>query len=64
MKILVVNGWTEEGDLDHVKSGCNLQKEIFTEHITSTLPNSTIDIFNSYNNEDYDLNNYNAFPPS
>lgn len=61
MKILVVNGWTEESDLDHVKSGCNLQKEIFTELITSTLPNSTIDIFNSYNNEDYDLNNYNAF---
>ncbi len=61
MRILVVNGWTEDGEQDHVKAGCVLQKNIFSNLITKLKPNSTVDTFNSYNQEQYKLSNYDAF---
>ena len=48
MNILVVDGWTEEGNADHVRAGCQLQCHIFRDLIKKTLPKATITIINTH----------------
>ncbi|MAV82581.1 MAG: hypothetical protein CMI90_03845 [Pelagibacteraceae bacterium] len=62
MKILVVNGWSEDGDKDHIKAGCILQTNIFVNIIKRYLPNVIVDVFNSYEFHDqFELKSYQAF---
>ena len=61
MKILVVNGWTEEGDNDHIKAGCILQKNIFSNLITKLNPNILVENYNSYSSDRSKLDSYDAF---
>jgi len=62
IKILVVNGWTKEGDKQHENANCILQKDIFEHLIKATLPNSKVDICDTYD-EDLliNLDSYDAF---
>lgn len=61
-RILIVNGWSEEGDLAHLKAKCKLQSEIFVSLVKTVIKKSKIDIFNSYRPlQNLNLNTYNAF---
>ena len=62
IKILVVNGWTKEGDKQHENANCILQKDIFEHLIKDTLPNSNVDICDTYDEEVLiNLDSYDAF---
>ena len=61
MKILVVNGWTEDGDKDHQKAGCALQKDIFNNLIKVLKPEAVVDNYNSYSSNKFILDSYDAF---
>ena len=49
MKILVVDGWTEDGNAEHVRAGCDLQCHVFRDLILETLPNASVKIVNTNN---------------
>ena len=61
MKILVVNGWTEDGDKDHEKAGCALQKNIFNNLIKELIPDVVVDNYSSYSPNKFILDSYEAF---
>ena len=61
-KILVINGWTKDGDQQHKDAKCILQKDIFANIIKIALPNSEVTILDTYpEKNDYNLNNFDAF---
>jgi len=60
MKILIVNGWTRHGDDQHLQAKCVLQKNIFKDLVKNYLPNSQVDIHNSYD-ENQNIDNYDAY---
>ena len=61
MKILIINGWTRNGDDQHLQAKCVLQKNIFKNLIKNYLPNSQVDIHDSYDDEDKNIDNYDAY---
>ena len=62
IKILVVNGWTKDGDKQHENANCIIQKNLFKHLIKTTLPNSKIDLCDTYeDNISINLNSYDAF---
>ena len=61
MKILVVTGWTEDGDKDHEKAGCALQKNIFNNLIKELIPDVVVDNYSSYSPNKFILDSYEAF---
>lgn len=62
IKILVVNGWTKDGDNQHEKANCILQKNLFKDLIKDTLPNSNVDLCDTYEEgPSINLNSYDAF---
>ena len=61
-KILIINGWTRDGDEQHLQAKCILQKNIFKNLIKNCLPNSTIDVCDTYeDSESIDISNYDAY---
>ena len=61
-KILIINGWTRNGDDQHVQANCILQKNIFKKIVKTYLPNSQIDTCDTYKeNENINLENFDAF---
>ena len=62
IKILIVNGWTKDGDNQHEKANCILQKNLFKDLIKDTLPNSNVDLCDTYEEvPSINLNSYDAF---
>ena len=61
MKILIINGWTRNGDDQHLQAKCVLQKNIFKNLVKNYLPNSQVDIHDSYDDEDKNIDNYDAY---
>ena len=61
MKILIINGWTRNGDDQHLQAKCILQKNIFKNLVKNYLPNSQVDIHDSYDDEDKNIDNYDAY---
>ena len=60
MKILIINGWTRHGDDQHLQAKCVLQKNIFKNLVKNYLPNSQVDIHDSYD-ENKNIDNYDAY---
>ena len=60
LKILIINGWTRHGDDQHLQAKCVLQKNIFKNLVKNYLPNSQVDIHNSYD-ENQNIDNYDAY---
>ena len=60
MKILIINGWTRYGDDQHLQAKCVLQKNIFKNLVKNYLPNSQVDIHDSYD-ENKNIDNYDAY---
>ena len=62
IKILIVNGWTKDGDNQHEKANCILQKNLFKDLIKDTLPNSNVDLCDTYeDNISINLNVFSKF---
>ena len=61
MKILIINGCTQDFDQNFINAGCAPQNKVFYNIITEIIPQSTIDTFNSYGFNKYNLNEYDAF---
>tara|TARA_B100000965_G_scaffold129570_1_gene107863 strand:- start:391 stop:1146 length:756 start_codon:yes stop_codon:yes gene_type:complete len=61
-KILIINGWTKQGDEQHIQASCILQKNIFESLIKNYLPNSQVNTCDTYDeNEIINVDNYDAF---
>ncbi len=61
-KILIINGWTKDGDEQHLQANCILQKNIFKNLIKNILPNSHIDSCDTdEESENLDVSSYDAF---
>ena len=60
LKILIINGWTRHGDDQHLQAKCVLQKNIFKNLVKNYLPNSQVDIHDSYD-ENKNIDNYDAY---
>ena len=48
MRILVIDGWTLEGNLDHERAGCDLQSDVFRELIQNRLPSAQVTIVDTH----------------
>ena len=60
MKILIINGWTRDGDDQHLQAKCVLQKNIFKNLVKNYLPNSQVDTHDSYD-DNKNIDNYDAY---
>lgn len=48
MHVLVVDGWTHAGNLDHGRAGCSLQCDIFRDLILESVPSAQVTIMNTH----------------
>ena len=61
-KILIINGWTKDGDDQHVKAKCILQKNIFINLIENSSPNFKFETCDTYEeSENIIIDSYDAF---
>ena len=61
MRILIINGWTREGDQNHIDAGCIVQSTVFGNLIKLVDKGINIKFYNSYGEGKIELNNYDAF---
>ena len=61
MRILIINGWTKEGDQNHLDAGCIVQSNVFANLIKSIERRISVEIFNSYGDAKIHLSDYDAF---
>ena len=63
MRILVVDGWTAEGNLDHERAGCSLQCHVFKDLIQYRLPAAQVTVVDTHSGDgpnDLDLEAFDA----
>ena len=63
MRILIVDGWTKDGSLDHLHAGCVTQAQIFESLIKEKLPEvliTTVDTCSPGSTADTDLSQFRA----
>ncbi len=63
MKFLVIDGWTREGNLDHGRAGCILQRAVFEELIAECMPGAditTVDTHEAHGTAGLELDGFDA----
>ncbi len=61
MRILVVDGWTREGNLDHERAGCQLQCQVFEDLVRDHLSGAQVVTINTHVSDGSDGLELNTF---
>ena len=63
MRLLIVDGWTREGNQSHAVAGCEKQAGVFESLVRECLPETEIQIVDTHNDAgppDLDYSEYEA----